>query len=358
MQDNLKKYFKNKKVIITGHTGFKGTWLTLWLINLGANIVGISKDIHGSPSHYKDLKIEKKVRSYYFDIKDIKKLKKIFLKFKPDFVFHLAAQSMVKKSYSEPYETFLTNSLGSLNVLESLRVINKKCNLVMITSDKVYKNLEIKRGYHENDELGGKDPYSASKTAAETIIKSYSDMMKNSKIKIAVARAGNVIGGGDWNKNRLIPDCVKAWGNNKKVFIRNPNSTRPWQNVLDVVRGYLILAIKLNTSKNLNGEIFNFGPNKSENFSVIQIVEHLKVNWKNVKWTIKSSKNNNIHESKLLKLNSNKSQKLLGWKCKMSLQQSLKHTIEWYKNYYKKRKINVFKISTDTLKKYQNLKRN
>ena len=355
MQNNFEKYFKNKKVIVTGHTGFKGTWLTLWLNSLGANIVGISKDIHGTPSHYSDLKINKKVKSYYFDIKDIKKLKKVFSKFKPDLVFHLAGQSMVKKSYNEPYATFLTNSLGSLNVLESLRVINKKCNLIMITSDKVYKNLEVERGYNENDELGGKDPYSASKTAAEVIIKAYSDIMKNSRIKIAVARAGNVIGGGDWNKNRLIPDCVKAWGNKKKVFIRNPNSTRPWQNVLDVVRGYMILAIKLEKLKSINGETFNFGPNKQENFSVIQIIKYSKVYWKNIKWKIKLDKKG-VHEFKLLKLNSNKSQKVLGWKCKMSLQESLKHTIDWYKNYYKQGKRNVFKISINTLKKYQNLK--
>ena len=196
---------------------------------------------------------------------------------------------MVKKSYDDPILTFLTNSFGTLNLLETLRSYKRRCNVVLITSDKVYKNLEIKRGYKETDVLGGKDPYSGSKAAAETIIHSYlsSFFSKQKKIRIAIARAGNVIGGGDWNDNRLIPDCVKAWSKKRKVIIRNANSTRPWQNVLDVINGYLTLAIKLNKNAKFHGETFNFGPSKEENFTVIQVVKYIEKYWDNIKWKIK-----------------------------------------------------------------------
>ena len=356
MQKTFFKTFKNKTIIVTGHTGFKGSWLTLWLYSIGAKVIGISKNIHGEPSHFKELKL-KNVKNYFLDIKNLKKVKNIFKKHQPDYVFHLAGQSMVKKSYGEPVETFITNSIGTLNVLDSLKSLKKKCKAVLITSDKVYKNFEISRGYREDDELGGKDPYSSSKAVAELIIHSYfsSFIGKNGNIKIAVARAGNVIGGGDWNKNRLIPDCVRAWSKNKKLIIRNPRSTRPWQNVLDVVRGYMILATKLNSSRRVNGEVFNFGPNQNKNFSVIQVVKFSKVFWKNVNWSIKNRSDSKFFESRLLKLNSQKSRKLLGWKCKLNLRQSLNFTINWYKSYYKSKRKNVYDISINSLKKYQKL---
>ena len=349
MNDKFNKIFKNKRIIITGHTGFKGSWLTFWLHQIGANILGISKNIHGKPNHFKELYLKKKIKSVYLDIANQRELKKKILKFKPDYIFHLAGQSMVKRSYDDPKLTFLTNSLGTLSLLETLRSYKRRCNVILITSDKVYKNLEIKRGYKETDVLGGKDPYSGSKAAAETIIHSYfsSFFSKQKKIRIAIARAGNVIGGGDWNENRLIPDCVKAWSKKKKEIIRNANSTRPWQNVLDVVNGYLILATKLNKNVKFHGEIFNFGPSKEENFTVIQVVKYIEKYWDNIKWKIKKS---SFFESKLLKLNSNKAQRLLKWKCKLSLKESLKITIEWYKKYYQKK--NVYKISLETLKKY------
>ena len=356
MRENFSKYFNRKKIIITGHTGFKGSWLTLWLNNIGASIVGISKNNHGKKSHFSDLKIKKKMKSYFFDIKDIKKLRRVIEDFKPNYIFHLAGQSMVKESYINPYSTFLTNSLGTLNILEITRNLKQRCNLIIITSDKVYKNYEIQRGYKENDELGGKDPYSASKTAAESIISSYISLNSNNKIKIAVARAGNVIGGGDWNKNRLIPDCAKAWGNKRKVIIRNPYSTRPWQNVLDVIRGYLILAVNLNTNKKVNGQIFNFGPQQRENFTVLEIVKFMKQYWHNVNWTVKKNSNKKIIESKLLKLNSSKAKKILGWKCKMNLKKSLKITTDWYKEYYKSRTGRNL-ISLKTLEKFQKYKK-
>ena len=225
---NFKK-FKNKKILVTGHTGFKGSWLTFWLTILGAKVVGVSNK-KMNLSNYNILKIKKKITNeYIIDIKNLKKLKKIITSSKPDYIFHLAAQSLVKNSFENPLETFHSNSIGTLIILESTRYLNKKCTIILVTSDNSYKNLELNRGYKENDLLGGHDPYSASKGCAELIIQSYyqSFIKKNKNLRIGVARAGNVIGGGDWSKDRLIPDCIKSWSKNKKVVLRNPSSTRP-----------------------------------------------------------------------------------------------------------------------------------
>ena len=235
----FKKSFYNKTIIITGHTGFKGSWLTLWLKNLGAKIIGISNNIPTKPSFFEETKLKRGIVDLRLDLKNLKKLDLIFKKYKPDFVFHLAAQSLVKESYDFPIKTFQSNTVGTLNVLECIKNLKQKCISIIITSDKSYKNLEIKRGYRENDLLGGKDPYSASKASAELIIQSYINSFFNTKFNnklIAIARAGNVIGGGDWSKNRLIPDCIKAWSKNKTAIIRNPSSTRPWQHVLEALR--------------------------------------------------------------------------------------------------------------------------
>ncbi len=347
--DKQFKLFKNKKILITGHTGFKGSWLTLWLSNIGAKVYGISLRTKGF-NHFNSLRI-KGVKSNYFDIKDQNKLKKVFKKIKPDFVFHLAAQALVKHSYKNSTETFLSNSIGTLNVLEGLKTLRNNCIAVIITSDKVYKNFEVKRGYKEDDIIGGQDPYSASKGCAELIIESYfsSFLQKNKNLRIATARAGNVIGGGDWSQDRLIPDCAKSWKNKKPVMLRNPNSTRPWQNVLDVVRGYMILAKALKTKSKLNGKPFNFGPQSKENYSVIDVIKLLKKNWKNFNFKIQNSKKN-YREANLLKLNSSKANKVLKWKCALKFNQSVELTAKWYKNYlYSK---NVKKTSLDTLKDY------
>ena len=308
---NFENFFLNKRVLITGHTGFKGSWLCLWLYLIGAKVIGVSKGLPTKPSHYEKLKIRNKIRDIRLDIRNLRKLKVVFKKYKPDFVFHLAAQSLVKKSYDHPVDTFTSNSIGTLNVLECIKGL-KKCTSVIITSDKSYKNLEIERGYHENDILGGVDPYSASKASAELIIKSYYEcyFKKNKSQLIAVARAGNVVGGADWSKDRLIPDCMKAWSKNKKVNIRNPNSTRPWQHVLEALHGYLILAKNLKKNSKLNGEPFNFGPRLSQNKSVKSLLEEMKINWHNVKWKVIKNKKN-VYESKLLKLNSLKAEKKL-----------------------------------------------
>ena len=342
----FKKIYKGKKVLITGHTGFKGSWLSLWFSILGANVLGISSSIPTKPSHFELLKLNKKIKSKKINIQNFKLIKKTIVHFKPDFIFHLAAQSIVKKSYIDPVETWKTNLLGTMNMLEAIKVLknNKKLVVVLITSDKAYKNLEIKKGYKEDSFLGGIDPYGGSKSAAEICIQSYIKSFfkdKNNKISIGIARAGNVIGGGDWSDYRLLPDCIKAWTKNKKVKIRNPNSTRPWQHVLDVLNGYIMLGAKLNKNKKLHGEAFNFGPSNSKNLRVLDILKISKSIWPEINWIIENKKI--FFENNLLQLNSNKAKKILNWKCNLSSKDSIQMTIDWYKNYVLKR--NVYNLS-------------
>ncbi len=340
-QFNFYKQFKNKKVLITGHTGFKGSWLTSWLVMLGAKVTGLSINIPTTPSHFKAIKLKNKINHKKMDIRNLKLLKKTFKKYQPDYVFHLAAQSLVKKSYYDPIYTWETNTIGTLNVLESLREIKKNCIAVLITSDKSYKNLEIKRGYKENDILGGKDPYSASKASAELAIQSHISSffpLKKTKVLVGIARAGNVIGGGDWSENRLIPDCVKSWSKNKRVLIRNSQSTRPWQHILEAVRGYLLLALTLKKNKKLHGEAFNFGPENTKNYSVIFLIKLMKKYWKEISWKMPNKKKKSFYESNLLKLNSNKAKIKLKWKCILTFAETISMVANWYKSYYSKPK--------------------
>ncbi len=352
----LNTFFKKKRIIITGHTGFKGSWLAAWLNLLGAEIVGISNGYTSSPSHYKLLKLQK-IHNKKIDIRNINSVKKIFKKYQPDFVFHLAAQSIVKTSFDQPLNTWTTNTIGTINVLEALREVKKKCIAVMITSDKAYENLEIKRGYYENDRLGGKDPYSASKASADIAIKSYVDSFfnhKNNKVFIAVARAGNVVGGGDWSSNRLIPDCIKSWSKKNKVIIRNPNSTRPWQHVLEVVHGYISLAINLYKNKNLHGEVFNFGPPNNHNYRVISLVKLMRDTWKNVSWKVSKSKKEIYKESNLLRLNSKKANTQLNWRSVLKFKETVFFVSDWYKNFYMNPK-KTQQLTINQIKKYQKI---
>ena len=351
MKKNL-KIFKNKKILITGHTGFKGSWLSLWFKSLGADVMGVSIDIPTKPSHFQLINLEKKIKSKFVDITDLKKLKKIFISFKPDYVFHLAAQSLVKKSYKNPLLTYYTNAIGTLNVMESLKSLKNNCIAVIITSDKSYKNLEIERGYKEEDVLGGADPYSSSKASAELIIQSHfkSYLADKKNIRIAIARAGNVIGGGDWSDDRLIPDSMKSWSKNKKVLIRSPNSTRPWQHVLDALWGYITLSLYLKRHKKLNGQAFNFGPSLNNNYKVIDVLKLSKNYWRNIVWKIINKKKRD-YESNLLKLNSSKAKSLLKWKCNLSFKETIFFTTEWYKNFYLKKK-NMYNFSIKQINLY------
>jgi len=340
---NLVKIFRNKKVLITGHTGFKGSWLSLWLNISGAKVYGISNNYKSTETNIKNFRLKKNVKNFNIDIRNFVKLNKIITKIKPDFIFHFAAQSLVGNSFKNPVYNFETNFNGTLNLLEVLRLSKFKCISIIITSDKSYKNLEIKRGYTEKDILGGDDPYSASKASAEFVINSYfKSFLKNKKnLRIAICRAGNVIGGGDWSNDRLIPDIMRSIFNNKKVKLRNQSSTRPWQHVLDVLNGYLILANKLKKNNKLNGQSFNFGPPIKSNYTVLAIVREIKKNWNLLEWVFS---NRTYHESTLLKLNSSKSLKYLNWKNKLDFKELIKLVTDWYKCFYENKNIYDFSI--------------
>ena len=274
--------YNGKTVLVTGHTGFKGSWLCLWLKKLGAEVIGIGLDPISEKTFFSINKINEIIVDKRFDIRDLEKLKEVVENYKPDFVFHLAAQAIVRKSYINPVKTWSTNLIGTINLLESLRYLKKKCSCVLITSDKCYANKEWIWGYRESDQLGGSDPYSASKAAAELAIKSYYDSFykdKDSLVRITSARAGNVIGGGDWSEDRIVPDCIRAWSNSGTVKLRSPKSTRPWQHVLEPLSGYLTLASILYNDQSLNGQSFNFGPAVTESHSVLELVEKMGDSW-------------------------------------------------------------------------------
>ena len=347
------KIFKNARVIVTGHTGFKGSWLTAWLNELGSKVMGISLNPHTSPSHFKVSKIGKNIKDVRLDIRNRKRLEKKIINSKPNFIFHLAAQAIVGESYKNPYLTWETNVFGTLNILESARKLKNKCSIVIITSDKCYFNKEIHYGYKETDTLGGKDPYSGSKASAEILIQSHinSFFKGNSKVRLATERAGNVIGGGDWAKNRIIPDCVRSWSKNNKAILINPKSTRPWQHVLEAVGGYLVLGSNLFRNKKFHCQSFNFGPVSKKNYKVIEPLESLKSNWKDKKWYI-NKKSQNLFESKLLSLDVSKAKRYLKWSNILSFEEITKLTAEWYKNYYEN-KFNIFHFSTKQIYFYE-----
>lgn len=348
--------FKNKTVLITGHTGFKGLWLTIILLSLGSKIIGISL----KPNSYQKKVLKKisnkKIKNYFFDICDRLKLKKVLLGNQPDYIFHLAAQPIVSESYKSPLLTWKTNVIGTGNLLDVIRFLKKKCVAIIVTSDKCYEINNRKKitFLKETDRLGGNDPYSASKASAEIIFKSYyhSYLRKKKNISITSVRAGNIIGGGDWSKDRIIPDCVKHWVKKKKLHIRNPNHIRPWQHVLDGINGYLLLAKKISKTKKFNGESFNFGPEKNSIKTVKQLCEIFQYNWFGPSQIYFKNKKQ-FSETKTLALSIVKSKNLLGWKPIMNLNKSLNLTAVWYQKYYQQH--NVVDIYLEQIKFFKNL---
>lgn len=331
--------FSDKKVVITGDTGFKGAWLTLWLTEMGAHVTGVSIDIPTEPALFRVLQLEKRIRHIEADIRDLALMQQIIREEEPDFLFHLAAQPIVSRSYSDPIETMQTNVMGTLHILEALRQYDKKCTAVFITSDKCYDNVEWIWGYKESDHLGGKDPYSASKGAAELMIKTYVHSYfskSDSKIKLCSVRAGNVIGGGDWAENRIVPDCVRAWSEQQTVEIRNPNATRPWQHVLEPLSGYLLAAQALFESKNsIHGEPFNFGPDADQNKTVEELIKRLTYYWnESAEQLYRVTGDIQFHEAGLLKLNCDKALYYLHWKPILVFEETALFTSKWYKAYY------------------------
>jgi CDP-glucose 4,6-dehydratase len=347
--------FKGKVVLVTGHTGFKGSWLSIWLTHLGAKVIGVSSDIPTNPSNFKVAGIEKIIDDYRIDITNLTAINKLIKQIQPDFVFHLAAQSLVRMSYEKPIETITTNAIGSSIILDSLRVLNKKVIAIMITSDKVYDNVEWVWGYKETDIIGGKDPYSASKGMAELAIRTFVESFFNasdSNISVGIARAGNVIGGGDWAKDRIVPDCMNSWSKNKPVEIRKPDATRPWQHVLEPLSGYLLLARDLFQNGKNHGKAYNFGPSSSQNYSVRQLIDEMSLNWDKVQWNDVSMNNDYLHEAGLLKLNCDKARFELDWEPVLEFSENVKMTVEWYKYYYQNQNLSMYDFNLSQIKKY------
>lgn len=354
----FKDCYKGKTVLITGHTGFKGTWLTSWLLKCGAKVIGVSKDIPTEPSMFNVLGLEDKIEHHLFDLIDNSKVDKIIEDKKPDFVFHLAAQAIVSVSYKDPAETFRTNVIGTTHILDALRKSNHPCTAIMITSDKCYDNVEWNWGYREHDALGGKDVYSGSKGAAELVIKSfYHSFFKNedSKVRLASTRAGNVVGGGDWAVDRIIPDCVRAWSQNKVVTIRSPKATRPWQHVLEPLSGYLHLGQALHFDESLNGESFNFGPRPEYNHSVSEILIHMGKKWDfdPPESSYKVVDEITFHEAGLLKLNCDKALAILKWVPNLLFDEFVELTSNWYYRFYEG-KSDMYALTIEQLEFYQN----
>lgn len=335
---NFKEVFQHKKVFVTGHTGFKGSWLICWLQNLGANIKGYALPPQTDADLYKIINGDDICESVIADIRDKERLKNEILSFQPDFIFHLAAQPLVRYSYDFPGETFEVNTLGTANVLDGLRFLEKPCVAVIITTDKVYENHETGELYAEHDKLGGYDPYSASKAAAEIVVSSYRNSFFNSqqhavhKKSVSSARAGNVIGGGDWAKDRIIPDIVRALSTDKPIQVRNPDSIRPWQHVLDSLSGYLSLAAHQFNDPARFAEAFNFGPQKNDCKKVGDLVESAIQRWG--KGSVEYKKDDdNYHEAALLRLDISKATGELGWSPRYDSDLAISKTISWYKEF-------------------------
>ncbi len=336
--------YRNKKVLITGHTGFKGSWLVLWLTRLGAEITGYALPPPTQPSHFSLLDLD--VESIIGDIRDRDTLRQVFRERQPEIVFHLAAQAIVRRSYNDPAGTFSSNVMGTVNVLEAARECQAVRAIVNVTSDKCYDNREWEWGYRENDPLGGYDPYSASKSCAELVTNCWRDSFFNPadygrthETLLASARAGNVIGGGDWAADRLVPDIMRAVSNNAKVKIRNPEATRPWQHVLEPLSGYLLLGRKLLKGRKEFAEAWNFGPAAAFHLTVGEIAEQVKRIWPKTDFEIRESPDQ-PHEAEKLHLDCSKARSLLKWSPAWDGKTALEKTVEWYRTFFESGAVN------------------
>ena len=351
--------YTDKKVLITGHTGFKGAWLTTWLLKLNANICGVSLDIPTAPSMFNELGLEAHIEHHFCDVRDFERLNSIIRRFKPDFVFHLAAQPIVSTSYKAPLDTISTNVMGTANVMECLRSLENDCNAVIITSDKCYENVEWEWGYKETDGVGGRDIYSGSKGAAEVIFHAYHRSFFNSEnpsVKVVSARAGNVIGGGDWAKDRIVVDCMKSWANGNIVEIRSPSATRPWQHVLEPISGYLTLGQKLSCNPALNGESFNFGPKSEQSRTVLELLTALSSYWgfDDISKGYRVTDNIPFHEAGLLKLNCDKALFHLKWEPNLYYDECVRLVSEWYFKFYDNNR-EMLSLTENQIKEYENI---
>ena len=342
MQDLFSGIYKNKTVLVTGHTGFKGAWLVYWLNQMGAKVIGYSLEAPTSPNHIDLLSLD--LENVLGDVRDQDRLNRTFEEHRPDIVFHLAAQPLVYLSYENPTDTYEINIIGTLKVFEACRAYNVDA-IVNITSDKAYENKEWIWGYRETDPLGGYDPYSSSKGCADLLTNSYrnsyfniKDYKKSHNTLLASCRAGNVIGGGDWAKNRLITDIMVSVAQGKKVSIRNPNATRPWQHVLEPLSGYLQIGQKILEEKAEFGETWNFGPSDEGDITVEKVVKNIKIHWDKIVYEINEDPNQ-FHEASLLKLDCSKAHMALKWQSVWDSQTTFKKTVNWYKAFYENQKV-------------------
>jgi len=329
--------YRGKRVIVTGHTGFKGSWLCEWLLALGAEVTGFALAPTASPALFEQLGLKSRLRHVLGDVKDIAAVRRLVDQTKPDFLFHLAAQPLVRLSYDQPVETYATNVMGTVNVLEAIRLADRPCVVVSITTDKCYENKEWVHSYREEDPMGGYDPYSSSKGAAELVIAAYRRAyfsMPDSKVKLASARAGNVIGGGDWALDRIVPDCIRSLLRGESIPVRNKVATRPWQHVLEPLSGYLWLGAclaspRLSTFGAQLASPFNFGPALSSNRTVADLVHEILKHWPGL-WDDKSNPNA-VHEAKLLNLSTDKAHHFLDWSPVWPVTETIEHTVAWYR---------------------------
>jgi len=355
MRQKPERFYKGKRVLVTGHTGFKGGWLSLWLLKFGAQVTGYALKPAPGPNFFNILNLRNHMHSVTGDIRDKKKLQLFFKDFKPEIVIHMAAQSLVRQSYQDPIMTYETNVMGTVNVLNICREFSGVRAIVNVTSDKCYENQGKNKSYKETDSMGGFDPYSSSKGCAELVTTAYQKSFfakekynKDHRAAIASARAGNVIGGGDWNKDRLIPDCIRVIFGKENLVIRYPNAIRPWQYVLEPLYGYLLLAMRLYEDGPTFSGPWNFGPGKKNEKTVKWILEKFKESWDGFSWEIEVQPQ--PHESASLRLNSYKAESLLGWHPKLGLVKALKETVQWYQAWHDKVDMNA--LSLNQIKNY------
>ena len=363
MQQPVGGFYSGRSVMVSGHTGFKGSWLSVWLTRLGANVVAYALEPPSEPSNYEVCNLVSRIRHKQGDIRDFDSLRSCMREHRPSVVFHLAAQSLVRRSFKEPRYTFDVNVMGTTNVLQAARETESVTSIVAITSDKCYRNVEWEWGYRETDRLGGYDAYGASKACAELVIEAYRDQRFQEvtepcrNVAVASARAGNVIGGGDWAADRIVPDAVRAIVAKAPLVIRHPHATRPWQHVLEPLSGYLWLGCLLNRDPKVFGDAWNFGPPPGSVYSVKELIERIYARWSNAKSGFRIQSEAAAGESRLLALDCAKAKHHMGWEATWSMDETIDAIADWYRTYYEKHPRDMYEFTVGQIQAYESVAR-